>query len=176
MNARAIFLATVGLALLPAHGALAATGTQSVTADVANTLAATFPAAYAWGNLAAGAASTSAEQTVNVKSNALWGLKLSTDIADGRMTEWNGTAYVASPKVLTNALNWRMSSLGGVAQGTAFAALTSTPALVTGSQAITSDSGTDVGVTYRQTVSYADTSAGANDYRVLVTFDASQGY
>lgn len=177
MKLRATVLAACLVALAPAHAALAATGAQSVTADVANTLEATFPGAYAWGDLPAGAASTSSEQVVNVKSNALWGLKLSTDVTDGRMTEWDGSSYIASsPKVLTNALNWRMSALGGVAQGTSFAALSSAQALITGSQTLTGDSGRNVGVTYRQTVSYADVNAGVNNYRVQVTFDASQGY
>ena len=177
MNRKAIGLACAMAVVMPGQGALAATGSQSVTADVANTLEATFPGAYAWGELAAGAASTSAEQTITVKSNALWGLKLSTDQADGRMTEWDGSAYDAtSPKVLTNPLTWRMSALGGVAQATSFVDLSNVQALITGSQSITGDAGRAVGVTFRQNVSYADTSAGANDYRILVTYDASQGY
>jgi hypothetical protein len=93
------------------------------------------------------------------------------------MKEWTGTVYVAaSPKILTNALTWRMSTLGAVAQGTSFAAISSTPSLVAGSQPITGDSGTNVGVTYKQVISFADAVAGANDYRVAVTFDAAQGY
>lgn len=159
-----------------ATAATSATGSQSVTADINDTLEATFPSAYAWGNLDPGS-NTSAAQTVNVKSNASWGAKASTDDVGGRMTEWNGTTYVAvTPKVLTNALNWRLSALGGVAQVTSFAAFTSTPALVTGSQGLTGDSGVDVALTYNQVISYADAKAGTNDYRTLVSFDVAQGY
>ncbi|WP_205696264.1 hypothetical protein [Conexibacter sp. SYSU D00693] len=166
------------LVLGPASVAHAVTSSQSITADVAPTLQATFPGDYAWGTLAVGAGgNTSSEQTVNVKSNAAWGVKVSSDLADGRMKEWTGAAYVSSsPKVLTHALTWRLSSLGGAAQGTSFAALSSTAAAVTTSQAITGDSGTDVGVTYRQVASFADPSAGGNDYRIAVTYDAAQGY
>jgi hypothetical protein len=164
----------------PASADTSATGSSSVTADITNTLEATFPGAYTWGNLAPGASgNTSSEQTINVKSNQTWGVKISSDLSDGRMKEWNPTLgiYVAvSPKLMTNPLNWRLSSLGGVSQSTSFAALSSTEALVTGSQPVTGDAGTNVGVTYKQLVSYADVNAGANDYRVQVNYNASQGF
>ncbi|WP_354698139.1 hypothetical protein DSM112329_03804 [Paraconexibacter sp. AEG42_29] len=165
-------------AVLPSAtlAATSATGSQSVTADVASTLEATFPSAYAWGNLSPGTP-TSADQTVNVKSNASWGLKASTDAVDGIMREWTGAAYVAStPKVLAHPLTWRPHTVGGVNPGASFAAFTSTPALATGAQGVTGDSGVDVALEYRQTVSYADASAGSNDYRILVSFDVAQGY
>lgn len=171
-----------GLAVLTlagsAAGATSATGSQSVTADVANTLEATFPGAYAWGSLdAGGTGAISAEQVVNVRSNASWGVQVASDISDGRMTEWTGAAYVTpTPKVLTNALEWRLSSLGGVAQGTSFAALSSVQALLTGTRPATADAGVDVGLRYRQAISYADENAGSNDYRALVSFDVAQGY
>lgn len=163
----------------PASAATTASGTSSVTADVANTLEASFPSAYAWGSLNAGSAGNeSTEQTLNVKSNQTWGVKISSDLTDGKMKEWTGSAYVTtSPKILTNALNWRLSSLGGTAQSTTYAALSSTEALATGSQAITSDSGTNVGVKYKQVVSYADVAAGVtNDYRLLSSYNVSQGF
>jgi hypothetical protein len=174
--------AFAGLAVLTlaatAGAATSAAGSQSVTADVANTLEATFPGAYAWGSLDAGGTGTiSDEQVVNVRSNASWGVQVASDVSDGRMTEWTGAAYVTpTPKVLTNDLEWRMSSLGGVAQGTSFASLSNVQALVTGTQPTTSDAGVDVGLRYRQAISYADESAGSNDYRVLVSFDVAQGY
>jgi hypothetical protein len=179
---RTLIALVTGTALLaavaPASADTSATGSSSVTADVASTLEATFPGAYAWGALDAGAAgNTSAAQVVNVKSNQTWGVKTSTDLANGRMKEWDGTGYVAaSPKVLTNALQWRLSSLGGVSQATTFASYTGTDALVTGSKPSTDDSGTDVGVSYKQVISYADLSAGANDYRVQVNYNVSQGF
>ncbi len=165
-------------AAAPASAATTASGTSSVTADVANTLEATFPSAYAWGSLNAGSAGNeSTEQTLNVKSNQTWGVKIASDLTDGKMKEWTGSAYVStSPKILTNALNWRVSSVGGSAQATTYAALSSTEALVSGSQPITSDSGTDVGVKYKQVVSYADVAAGTNDYRLLASYNVSQGF
>lgn len=166
---------------LPAtvQAATSASGSQSVTADIADTLEATFPSPYAWGNLDAGATGNiSAVQTVNVKSNKAWGVKASTDQAGGQMKEWDGAAYVvASPKVLTNALDWRMSALGGVAQGTAFAPFTNTPALAVTTQPITSDAGVDVSFLYKQIISYGDVNAGvSNDYRILVGYDVAQGF
>ncbi len=182
INPRRVALAaacTAGLLItvLPAAApaATSASGTQAVTADVANTLEATFPGAYAWGNLDAGTTgNTSSAQTVNVKSNSSWGVQASTDQVAGRMRVWSGAAYLAG--TLTNPLNWRLSTLGGVSQPTSFAAFTSTPALVTGSQAATTDSGVDVALLFKQVISYADASAGANDYRVLVSYDVAQGY
>ncbi len=171
-----VAVGSTGLAIAgPASAATTDTGTSSVTADVANTLEASFPSDYPWGNLSPGSAGTeSAEQVLNVKSNQTWGVKTSTDIASGKMTEWTGALYAL--KVLTNALQWKLSSLGGTAQGTSYAAYSSTEALVTGSQPVTSDSGTNVGVKYKQVVSYGDVNAGVNDYRILVNYNVAQGF
>jgi len=174
-------LACAVLAATPAAAGAAttATGSQSVTADIANTLEATFPSAYAWGNLDVGATGNiSAEQIVNVKSNAAWGVKVASDLVDGKMKEWTGAAYVASaPKILSNPLTWRLSTLGAVPQATSFAALSSVQALVSGTQPATGDSGVDVGTRYRQVISYLDPNAGVtNDYRLLVSYDVAQGY
>ena len=181
MNRLHLATAIAAFALIAAPTAFAATsdsGSSSVTADVANTLQATFPSDYAWGTLNAGTSgNTSAEQTVTVYSNATWGVKVSSDLANGKMKEWTGIAYVpVLPKVLTNALNWKFSSLAGVAQGSSFNPIDSTATLVAGSQAVTSDSGVAVGVTYKQVISYADVAAGVNDYRILATYQASQGF
>lgn len=180
---RRIALAGALVALLgmpaAAQAATSATGDQSVTGDVADTLEATFPSAYAWGNLNAGSAGNeSAEQSLTVKSNKAWGVKISSDIAAGKMTEFDGTAYVAlSPKILTNALQWRLSSLAGTAQSTTYAAISSTQASLTTGQAATSDTGTAVGTKFKQVISYSDVSAGAtNDYRILGKYDVAQGY
>ena len=170
--------AALMIAAAPASAATSATGTSSVTADVANTLEASFPAAYAWGSLNAGATgNTSTEQVVNVKSNQTWGVKIASDLTDGKMKEWTGSAYVTTtPKILTNALDWRLTSIGAAAQSTTYAALSSTEALATGTQAITTDSGTNVGVKYKQVISYSDVAAGVNDYRILANYNVAQGF
>jgi hypothetical protein len=180
MSSARLLGCTAALALLVAPAASAATsasGSSSVTADVANTLEATFPGNYAWGTLAAGATATSTEQVTTVKSNASWGVKIASDLADGRMKEWNGAAYeVTSPKILTNPLEWTVSSVGGAAQPAAWASFSNVQGLITGSQAGTDDSGRTVGVTYRQAVSYADENLGSDDYRISVSFTAEQGF
>jgi hypothetical protein len=163
----------------PASAGTTASGNSSVTADVVPTLEATFPSAYAWGDLNAGVAgNVSSEQTVNVKSNATWGVKTATDDAGGQLTEWDGVGYDASsPKVLIHPLQWRLSHLDGIAQGTSFVDYNSTSVLVTtNAEAVTPDAGVDVDATYKQTVSYGDFVAGVNDYRILVNYSVSQGF
>jgi hypothetical protein len=170
-------------ALAAAPGAQAATtasGSQAITGTPTAQLAATFPSAYAFGTLTVGGAgNTSTEQIVNVKSNASWGVKISTDQAAGKMREWDGSAYVAAGNILTNALQWALTSTGGTPVGSpTYADLSSTATLVTTGQARTSDSGVDVGTTFKQLVSYGDQAslAGGHSYRVLVTYDAAQGF
>jgi hypothetical protein len=170
-------------ALAAAPGALAATtatGTQAITGLPTAQLAATFPTAYSFGTLAVGGAgNTSTEQVVNVKSNASWGLKISSDQTAGKMREWDGSAYVAAGNILANSLQWALTTLGGTPVGSpTYANLSSTATLVAGSQARSGDSGVDVATTFKQLVSYADqaTLSGANTYRALVTYDAQQGF
>jgi hypothetical protein len=169
------------LALAPtASAAIGATGSQAVTGTPTAQLEATFPSDYAFGTfVVGGSGNTSTEQLVNVKSNASWGIKIASDQAAGKMREWDGSAYVASGNVLANALQWALTSTGGtpVASPT-YANLSSTATLVTGSQGRTGDSGLNVGARFKQFVSYADEAslAGSNSYRVLVTYDAAQGF
>src|SRR3954447_6116848 len=170
-------------ALATAPSAMAATtasGSQAITGTPTAQLAATFPSAYAFGTLTVGGAgNTSTEQVVNVKSNASWGIKISSDQAAGKMREWDGSAYVAAGNIFTNALQWALTSTGGTPVGSpTYANLSSTAAPGGGSQGRTSDSGLDVGAKFKQLVSYADqaTLAGSNTYRVLVTYDAAQGF
>ena len=140
-----------------------------------------FPADFAWGQLDPGpAGNESAEQVLDVTSNELWGLRVTSDLADGRMTEWNGGAYVvATPKVLSNALRWSLSSIDGVGQPPGYQPLSSVPGAVLSNQPSTCPgacAAAQIGVRYRQPVSFADEPAGANDYRIQVTYDAAQGF
>ena len=178
---RSLTAALVVVLALPggAYAATSAQDQQSVTADVTPTLEATFPADYAWGALAPGTR-TSAEQLLNVKSNDDWGVKVASDVADGRMTEWNpllGAYVLLSPQTFAAPLQWGFTSLGGSTRTPSYAALSDTAAQIGSTNAATGDSGTDVGLKYQQVVSYADEPAGTgNDYRIEVTFDASQDY
>jgi len=170
-------------ALAAAPGAQAATtasGSQAVTGTPTAQLAATFPSDYAFGTLVVGAANnTSTEQVVNVKSNASWGVKISSDQAAGKMREWDGSAYVAAGYILTNAMQWGLTTLAGTPVGSpTYANLSSTATLVTTGQSRTGDSGVDVGTTFKQLVSYGDQASltGGHSYRVLATYDAAQGF
>src|SRR3954452_14994469 len=138
------------LALAPsATAATTASGTQAITGLPTAQLAATFPTAYSFGTLAVGGSgNTSSEQVVNVKSNASWGLKISSDQTAGKMREWDGSAYVASGNMFTNALQWALTTLGGTPVGSPTSAgLSSTATLVSGSQGRPAASGVDLGTT-----------------------------
>jgi len=136
-------------------------------------LTATFPSAYAWGSWLIGANSSS-DQIATVISNRAWGVKIKSDRVDGRMMEWNGTSYVS--RTLVNPLNWRLTQLGGVAQSTSFAPISSTPATVVTARTPSSTS-VQLNVRYSLDVTYADDAElGANVYRLLVTYDSAQGF
>ena len=164
------------IAAVPAQAATSAQGTQAVTGTPDATLEATFPTAYSFGTFAIGTPNTSTEQVLNVKSNAAWGVKVSSDQASGYMRRHDGTAYVAGQ--LGSALQWANTSFDGTPVGSpVYANLGSTQGLVLGSKPATGNAGADVGVTYRQAVAYTDdANLGSDVYRVAVTFDAAQGF
>jgi hypothetical protein len=144
-------------------------------------LEATFPAPYAWGALDAGARGTkSAEQVITVTSNEPWGVRVASDLADGRMKEWDGTGYVtASPKSLVNPLEWTLTRIDAATQPLSFTAFSSTAASMLSEQpstCATTCATAEIGVQYRQVVSYADAAAGVNDYRIDVIYEAGQGF
>jgi hypothetical protein len=144
-------------------------------------LEATFPAGYVWGALDAGnSGNVSGEQVITVTSTAPWGIRISSDLDDGRMKEWTGSAYVASaPRVLGNPLTWGLTQIGSTPQTPDYQPLSSTPASVVSGVASTCSAtcgSTEIGVRYRQVVGYGDVSAGTNDYRLQVSFEAAQGF
>ena len=173
-----VLLAVVLGAVAPAaQAATSATGSQSVTGTPQAQLEATFPSSYAFSDFSIMTNNLSTEQVVNVKSNKAWGVKVSSDQTTGLMREWNGSAYVTSGKVLTSALNWANTSYDGSAVTPTYAAMSSTQALVAGSKPKTGNSGKNVGVTFRQFVDYNDDAdLGSNTYRILVAYDAAQGF
>src|SRR4051812_49951214 len=111
-----------------ASAAISASGSQAVTGTPTAQLAATFPSNYAFGTLTVGGSgNTSTEQLVNVKSNASWGVKVSSDQTAGKMREWDGSAYVASGNILANAMQWALTSVDGTPVGSpTYANLSST--------------------------------------------------
>jgi hypothetical protein len=171
----ALTLAVTAAAIGSPPGAAAACSTTPAC------LEASFPPDLAWGQLNPGAAaSESPEQVMTVTSNQSWGVRISSDVAEGRMTEWNGSAYVATdPKVMSRPLDWALSRIGVEAQPPSYQALSTTTAAVISNQPSTCPvdcSSVEVGVRYRQVVGFADAPAGANDYRIAVTYDAGQGF
>lgn len=143
-------------------------------------LEATFPPDLAWGQLNAGpAGNDSAEQLITVTSNQPWGVRVASDLADGRMREWTGSAYATTPKILSNPLQWALTSINAIAQPLSYQALSSTAATVLSNRSSTCPdvcSSAQIGMRYRQPVSYADVPAGANDYRLQVSYEAAQGF
>ena len=140
----------------------------------------TVPSSYAWGTLAPGT-SQSTQQTVTVGSNKSWGLRISSDRADGRLTEWTGSAYAASPRKLAAPMEWALTADGSAAVTPAWAPFSSTPATVVSGRDMTgcvlvACLTTTLGVTYRQTISYADQQLNPNSYRMSVTYTASHGW
>ena len=172
--APALAAALAVIAATPAAAATSQSQNQVITGTPTPQLVATFPADFAFASFLPGATSTSSEQTINVKSNTSWGLRISADSAN--MRRYNGSAYVAGS--LASPLSWAKTSQGGTPVGSpSYAAIaTSTANVVTG-QALTSNSGVDVGVTFQQPVSYADDASISPDYyRAVATYAAGQGF
>jgi hypothetical protein len=169
-----------GAAVLLAPGLAAPERASALCLPTPACLEATLPGNYSWGTLAAGpAGNQSAEQVITVSSNGSWGVRIGSDQTDGRMREWNGAAYVGG-SALAQPLEWALTRTGTTTQPPAWAAISSSPATVASGQPSTCGlavcSAKEVGVTYRQVVGFGDRPAGANDYRILVTFDASHGF
>lgn len=169
---RTPYALVAALALAPtAHAATSGTGSQALTADVEATLTATFPGDHVFADLVPGTSTLSAGQTLNVKSNLSWGVRLDPDAA--AMRPHDGSSYSGS--ALQNALEWRVSELGGSDPGAAFAALSGNLTDVATGRSQTTDAGEDVEVTYRQTTSFADEVLSSGAYRILVVYTALQG-
>ena len=172
--ALALAAAIAGTDAATASAATSQSQNQIITGAPTPQLVATFPGDFSFATFVPAATSSSSEQTINVKSNTSWGLRISADSAN--MRRWNGSAYVAGS--LASPLSWAKTSVGGTPVGSpSYSAIaTSTANVVTG-QALTSDSGVDVGVTFQQPVSYADSaSIGADVYRAVSTYAAGQGF
>ena len=170
LAARGLLLGLPLLALMApaAQAATSANGNQAVTGTPSAALTATFPSDYAFVSFAAGSSNASSEQLLTVKSNLAWGVKISSDQSSGFMRDYASSSYGST--LLTNPLEWSTTTGGS----TSYAALSSTATSVVTGKAATSDSGTSIGVTYRQPLSFADD--GSKTYRILVTYAAAQGF
>jgi len=153
----------------------------AVCLSVPACLEATFPPDHAWGALDPGpSGNQSEEQVITVTSNQTGGIRIASDLADGRMKEWTGSAYVnVAPKVLGNPLEWSLTRVDAIAQPVDYRPLSATAAVVVSNRPSTCllvCATAQVAVSYRQVVSFGDPSAGANDYRIGVTYEAGQGF
>ena len=124
---------------------------------------------------------TSSEQIVRVESTKTWGMRIKTDIASGRPTEWNGTGYVGSPRILGSPLQWGLTSIAAVAHTPSWTNLSSTSATVVSGRASNCVLTlvcvfTDIGVKLRQAFAFSDRRADPNTYRVLVTYEAAHDW
>jgi len=168
--------AAMGLAGLdsPTDASTSNQATVPVTCRVVAALEASFPGAVSLGNLNVGApAALSAPQTVTVRSNAPWALKVRSDAQDGRMRQWTGTAYAApTPKTMSEPLEWKRQDAAD------FAPISGNEAVVAAGMPPTGSAGATISVVFRQAASYDDETLPdpAHAYRIEVTYVATQVY
>jgi hypothetical protein len=150
-----------------------AIGTQAATTKVPAKLTAVFPTdAVAW-DLNAGGITESAPQSINVKSNKAWALKIFADKSP--LASWDGAAYgvdrLANP--LEVAVNGAAAS--ALTEGTDAASVTDSKFDVPDNAAARAagDAGSNLTVVFRQAFSYAD---APGDYRTQVTYAATQSF
>lgn len=179
LRALLVGFTTLGAALVLAAPARAACELNLILIPC---LEAAFPGDVALGAHDAGSTATSPEQIVTVSSNQSWGLRIASDAADGRMREWNGSAYPAGGSTLGAPLNWGLTSIAGAPQSPSYTALSSTAATVVGGQSQTGcvlglTCGTrTVGVRLRQAFAWSDVRLSPRVYRARVTYTASHGF
>ncbi|WP_354698138.1 hypothetical protein DSM112329_03803 [Paraconexibacter sp. AEG42_29] len=137
----------------------------------------------ALGTVSAGTTTVTAQQALTVSSNVAYGVKVSTDLVDGRPKEWTGAAYVvAAPKILANALEVARTSYDGTPTTPVWRALNSTPYLLgtglgpTGCLIGLLCGTHDLGVRYRLRSSFSDRRASPNSYRIQVTYTADHAF
>jgi hypothetical protein len=179
ISKRAVVIALAAFAAVPAQASAAtlAGDTQAITADVAPTLEVTWGTDdFTFGTtLAPGVQAESPDQSFTVKSNAGWGV----DVLDaggsaGKLTKYTAGAFDPATK-MTNPLQYKLTSVGGTATGAGYADLpTSAGTAEYTTEAVTGDAGQVVLGKFAQTASYSDSSLGADDYRIVVTYNVDQ--
>lgn len=164
-----LFLAT------PAAGATSSTGTTAVVCNVANSIETSFPSQVTFGDLVP--ANTGYHETViqaTVRSNAPWKLVIRCDQPDGKMREWNGTAYAENGGKLSFPLNWKLAGQ----PASAYKAITSQDAVVLQEAPATGAGGRTVSIDLGQKASYDDLrlAAAGSSYQMIITFTATHLY
>lgn len=147
-----------------------ASTTQAATATVPATLAATFPTnPFTW-TLAPGTNDSQA-QSVNVKSNLAWGLRVFADHSP--LTAWDGSTYGSAS--LTNPLQVALDGAAATSV-TQTASSTGVSNVVSKDDAqaqAAGDAGTTMSLVFKQGFSYAD---APGDYRSTITYAADQTF
>ncbi len=171
-----VTLATLGVLMEspPTNATASDQATVPVTCKVAAALEATFPGAVSLGDLNVGAPpAPSAPQTVTVRSNAPWAVKIRSDAQDGRLRQWTGTGYATpTPLTMSAPLEWKRQD------GADFAPISGTEAVVAANMSPTGSAGAAVSVLFRQSASYDDEALPdpEHTYRIEVTYVATQTY
>jgi hypothetical protein len=181
---RKLFYVTlVGLlALLVLPGAVSAaddTGSVPIVANIGNYIDLTVTGtlgtpASPWSLSVGGLNENTDVIDANVKSTSNYELKVMDALTDtkpagteGKMAEWSGSAYVVSGKVLTNAFQVKA---GSEPQG--YKTLSGTNQIIADEDAtVLAGDNFDIGL--KQNIVVGDTTLPSNDYRIVVTFTAS---
>ncbi|NLA58679.1 MAG: hypothetical protein GX855_07250 [Firmicutes bacterium] len=110
---------------------------------------------------------------VKVKANSPWGIEISSDLATGRMREYDlGTGtYLSDGASLTHPLQWATSP------GGPWTDLSSTPSSIVSSQPPTGEAGKEVLFYLRLLPDYGDKPLGAGrEYRILLRYTVGLNY
>ncbi len=177
------YVALIGLlALLVLPGAVSAaddTGEAPVVANIGSYIDLTITGtlgtpASPWSLSVGGLNENNDAIDANVKSTSNYELKVMDALTDtkppasaGKMAEWSGSAYVASGKLLTNAFQVKA---GSEPQG--YITLTGTNQIIADEDA-TVPAGDNFDIGLKQNIVVGDTTLPSNDYRIVVTFTAS---
>lgn len=110
----------------------------------------------------------------HVRSNASWGVRISSDNSEGKLREYEtaGKFFVADGKTTLHSLEWS-TDVGGP-----FTPLSSTPATLHGAQAPTGEIGRTVGFVLRFEPSFDDKplTEPTRRYAITLTYTAGVGY
>lgn len=164
------------LPAVPVQADQTASNTTTVAANIAESIAVTqWPESLLnlAGEVVPGQSVVSGPLVIQVKSNATWGLKISSDLPDGRMKEFDSStaAYVSNGLVLSTPLQWSTDVAGP------WQDLSSTEASVVAGQPPTGDSGTSVTIYVRLQAGYDDLPLSTgHEYRILLRYTAGVNY